>query len=292
MASLNRLTIKTVIVLSLIIHSTFYISTAESATESETENTTQKEYILGIGDIIKIQVWENEDLNRTVEISQEGVFTFPLVGKLRALGLSVFETESQLQARLADGFLVAPQVSVTVIEYKSQKVLIFGEVIKPGTFIIKGATPLLEVIARADGLTNKAGHLVKIVRNDNLAFKNKVNKKIMIAPHSEITMIDLRQLSQGAATEKSTVYGGDSIYVEKIAHIYVTGEVKNPGPFEWEEGLTIRQVISLAGGPSKRASIGRTKVIRIIHGEEKEWSLKMSDLVKPNDIVKVPESYF
>jgi protein involved in polysaccharide export with SLBB domain len=160
------------------------------------ESPPETGYTIGVGDILDIQVWDNEDLHRKVEVSQDGVFTFPLIGQVHAAGLSPFGLETLLKKKLADGYLIAPQVTVTVEAYESQKIFIYGEVKKPGSYVLK----------------------------------------------------------QG--------------------------------------GMTVRQAVSLAGGPSQRGAIKRTKIIRIQNGTEKEFKAGMSDPVMPGDIIKVPESYF
>lgn len=251
-----------------------------------------KDYILGIGDVIHIQVWEHEDLNRKVEISQEGAFTYPFVGQVQAGGLSIIQLETLLRGKLANGYLVAPQVTVAVQEYKSQKIYIFGEVRKPGTYVIKGATPLHEIIAGADGLTEKAGRQIRIVRSSGPSGDVPAGDTPSALADANTVTVSVEALAPGTTGAATLVQGGDTVYVDKGAHIYVIGEVVNPGRFDWEDGATVHQAISLAGGPSKRASMGRTKVIRVIDGREKPLSLGMNDPVQPNDIIKVPESYF
>ncbi len=80
------------------------------------ENHSNKEYVIGPDDVLEIQVWDNEDLHRTVEVSQEGAFTFPLIWKVNADGLSVFEIENLIKNRLANGYIVAPHITVNVLE--------------------------------------------------------------------------------------------------------------------------------------------------------------------------------
>src|SRR4030067_3475028 len=84
--------------------------TSQKQQETISTDTSGKEYVVGSEDVLEIQVWGNDDLQRTVEISQEGAFTFPLIGKIHAAGLSVFELEKLLKKLLADGYLREPQV--------------------------------------------------------------------------------------------------------------------------------------------------------------------------------------
>ncbi len=78
-----------------------------------------------------------------------------------------------------------------------------------------------------------------------------------------------------------------------MPRIYVIGEVRRPGEFKWESGLTVRQAISRSGGPNERAALNRTKIIRINkNGKEKKIRVRMDDLARPEDIITVPGRYF
>lgn len=264
----------------------FSISSTLSSAE---ESLPNKEYIIGAEDLLEIQVWGNDDLHRTVEVSKEGAFTFPLIGKVHAAKLSVFELEQRLKERLADGYLAEPQVTVTVSKYKSQKVIVLGEVRKPGSYVIKGKTHILEIISSAEGLTDKAGRIVTIVRpqspprNEGLTGKNTESKTIVV---------DLDQVTGGGSDDRFFVIDGDSIHVSKCPPIFVTGEVNKPGEYKWENRLTVHQAISCAGGPTKKGALNRTRIIRSENGQEKKFKPGLSDTVKPYDIINVPESYF
>ena len=250
-----------------------------------------KEYIIGSGDILEIQVWGNEDLNRTVEVSQEGLFTFPFIGTVHAADLSVFKLEKLVTAQLADGYLVAPQVTVTVKEYHNQKAYLLGEVKKPGSYMLKQSIMLHELISEAGGFTDDAGVTATIVRTRS-SMQTGAPVSIEKAQKNELIIVDLDTIGTDNKNSRFTVLPGDSIYINKAARIFVTGEVEKPGKFKWEKGLTVRQAISLAGGPTKRAAPNRTRIIRIENKTEKVIKPYMSDTVIPDDIVKVPESYF
>ncbi|MDR4499432.1 MAG: polysaccharide export protein [Candidatus Scalindua sp.] len=128
------------------------------------ENLSDSEYILGPEDVIDIKVWDNDDLNLQVEISQQGSFTFPLIGKVKAKGLSVFALEKLISEKLADGYIKSAQVTVNVRSYKTQKVFVLGQVKKPGVFNMKGNINILELISMAGGFGSEAERTVTIVR--------------------------------------------------------------------------------------------------------------------------------
>jgi polysaccharide export outer membrane protein len=253
---------------------------------------SKNNYVVGPGDLLDIQVWDNSDLNRTVEISQEGSFSFPFVGKINASNLSVFQIKRLLVKKLSDGYLVAPQVSITVAEYRNQKVFLFGEIARPGSYVLKHRSHLLEIISEAGGFTPQRGTTGVVVRPEAGASK-QTPTSIQDAKKSEIIHINLDQLLSGAAgTPPVYVMPGDSIYIGESEKIFVTGEVRRPGELRWEKGLTVRQAVSMAGGGTPRASINRVRIIRNDNGAEKIIKPGLGDPVLPNDIIKVPESYF
>ena len=251
------------------------------------QSQPDKEYIIGAGDILEIQVWDNEDLHRKVEVSHEGEFTYPLIGKVNGSGLSVFGLETIIKERLADGYLIRPQVTVSVVEYKSRKIFLFGEVKKPGTYFVRRKPHLLELISEAGGFADRAGRTITIVRPGS-SLKSQVPVPLEEAKENEIITVDRVRLTSGNADASFFVSEGVSIYVSKAPRIFVTGKVEEPGEFKWEAGLTVRQAIILAGGPGTWGSSKRASIVRIENGVEKELEADMNDTVRPFDIIKVP----
>ena len=249
------------------------------------------EYRIGIDDILDIQVWDNKDLNCVVEVTKEGSFTFPLIGKVYTAGLSTFELENHIKTRLADGYLINPELSVTIKTYNNQKVFLLGEVKNPGNYILKNKTHILELISMAGGFTDAAGRIIKILRPMKLE-QNKSVRKTIDPGKNSIIMIDLGKYSDDIAFNMFYVASGDIIYVNEVPRIFVNGEVRKPGEFEWEADLTVRQAVSLAGGYTDKAALKRTTTIRLINGKEKEINTNMGDTVMPDDIIKVPGRYF
>lgn len=264
------------------------LATSPGTAQDESDNT----YVVGPGDVLNIQVWDHNDLSRTVEISQDGIFTFPFIGQVDTSNLSIIQIERLLTRKLSDGYLVAPQVNITVTEYRNQTVFLLGQVARPGSYVLKHRNHLLELISKAGGFTEQRGTTCTIVRPGSGANK-KEPTAIHAAQKSEIIQINLDELLSGAeGTPPFYVMPGDSIYISGSEKIFVTGEVRRPGIFRWEKGLTVRQAVSMAGGKTPRASISRIRIIRNDNGVEKMVKPKMGDTVLPNDIIKVPESYF
>ena len=250
-----------------------------------------KQYKVGPGDVLNIQVWDHNDLNRVIEVSQDGSFSFPFIGQINVLEHSVYEIESLLAKKLGDGYIVGPQVVITVDQYNNKKVYLFGEVQRPGSYPIRGDVRLLELISEAGGFTDNRGSTCKIVRpKENSQTDTPVS--IENAEPHEIMTIDLYLLLAGYSRENIVLMPGDSVYINQVDHFFVIGEVRSPGEVKWKSGLTVRQAISIAGGGTPNAAVGRTRIVRLVNGQEVEIKPGLSDPVLPNDIVKVPQSYF
>lgn len=240
-----------------------------------------QEYVLGEGDLLKITVYENNDLTTEARISGDGKISFPLVGSLNLTGITVSQAEKKLTALLADGFLVDPHVTIFVSEYRSKKVTILGEVKKPGLYELSADVTILEIISKAEGLTEQAG--------DEVMIKHRSAVK---GVEGDNVSINLKSLNQGGEASNIMVQDGDRIYVTKSGFVYVTGEVKKPGAYKYEQGMTVMKAIALAEGLTDKAAPGRTKLIRKIGGGESTFKVDMGTQVQPDDVVSVPESFF
>lgn len=244
-----------------------------------------QEYIIGESDLLHITVYDNPDLTTDARVTGEGMITFPLIGELQVGGLTTAEAQKKIAELLQKGFIKKPQVSVFIAEYKSKKVTALGEFNKPGLVELKGNATLMEVISNAGGVTTNAGDVI-VIQRQVLKPGTDTKKEVTIT-------IDLTKLLEGAKiTENLNVVDGDSIYVPRAAFVYVTGEVRTPGAYKITKGLTVLRSITLAGGFTEKAWKGRTNIIRKEGTGEKNIDAKMEDLVKPDDVVVVPQSFF
>jgi polysaccharide biosynthesis/export protein len=276
--------------LALMVMSAFLIVLSVFCAPSQT--LAEKNYAVGPGDVLNIKVWDHEDLDRSVEVSEEGAFTFPFIGKVTVSGLTTFRIEKMLEDKLADGYLIAPQISISMAEYRNQRAFVFGEVKKPGVYMLTHPYNLLELISEAGGFTEERGSTCTIVRPES---KTKKDQPTLIkdAGKNEIITIDIEKLISGELVATMPyVRPGDSIYIGQAERIYVTGEVKIPGEYKWKRGITVREAVSLAGGGTAKSAVNRTQIIRKVNGSEQVIKPNLADPILPNDIIKVPESYF
>jgi polysaccharide export outer membrane protein len=123
-----------------------------------------QEYRVGEGDVLKISVYDNPDLEKTVRVSGEGAIVLPLIGEVSVGDLTVSAVTRRITDLLADGYLINPHVSVFVEEFRSKKAIILGEVNRPGLYEISGDITFLEMISKAEGFTKTAGNRAVIKR--------------------------------------------------------------------------------------------------------------------------------
>lgn len=243
-----------------------------------------QDYILGENDLLKITVYENEDMDTESRISGDGMISFPLVGPVRVAGLTVIEAEKELTLLLADGYIIDPQVTVFVKEYRSKKVTILGEVNKPGLYELDGSATLVQIISKAEGLTEKAGDKVLIKRCGAIGTGGDEIQSITV---------NLKDLNEaGDASSNTDIQDGDRIFVTRCGLVYVTGEVRKPGAYRHEEGMTVIKAIALAEGLTDKAAPGRTSLIRKIEEGEVAIDVEMGCTVQAGDVISVPESIF
>jgi len=248
------------------------------------------DYVIGPQDVLTIQVFDQADLGGKYTVEADGTFSFPLIGRVQAGGLTLRAFETELRRKLADGYFKNPQVTAAVETYRSQRVFVMGEVRQPGPVSLTGGMTLIEALARAGSTLPTASGDVAIVRAPKDA-------KGPVLPGQDasvnIERASIKDLEGGALSQNVDLHDGDTIFVPKAETIYVFGQVKNPGAYSLtERETTILQALSLAGGVTENGAMNRVKIVRIVKGEKKEIKTKLTDLVKPGDTVIVPERYF
>lgn len=250
----------------------------------------QTDYIIGSQDVLAITVYDQPDLSGTFNVEADGSFTFPLVGRVAAGGQTLRALEEDLEARLADGYLKHPQVSVAVEQYRSQRIFLMGEVRAPGAYQLTGDMTLIEALARAGSVTASAGDEVMIVRPRES--RSDAGPLTPDDEDAEIIRVDLRALQAGELSHNVPLRDGDTLVVLRAQAVYIFGQVKSPGAFSIEKGTTVLQALSLAGGVTDRGSTGRVFVVREVDGKKKEFKVKLSDTVEPGDTLIVKERFF
>lgn len=248
-------------------------------------------YRMGPGDILQVTVYGYEDLAQTVVVQPDGTFPFPLVGRVKAEGLTVSDLQASLRETLGTGFIKNPQVAVVVKEYRSKRVFVVGEVARPGPYPLAGTMTLVELLATAGPLTANAATELALVRPGPGA--EGPTLPVDGAPTNAVVIrVDVRDLQSGNLAKNVALEANDTLFVPQAPRVYVSGEVRNPGAFPYAPGMTVRQLIGLAGGFSEDGSTRGVRVIRSVEGRAKERKVPLEDPVQPGDTVLVKAKLF
>lgn len=248
-------------------------------------------YLVGPADVLKIVVFEEPALSSNYAVDSDGTITFPFLNRVEVRGKTLSEVESILQTGLRAGLVLRAQVSVEIAQYRSRSIYVMGEVKAPGKYTIEGQATLLEVIAKAGSFTNAAGPDIILQR-----YKNGMAAAVAEAPASpsspdtaEMLRVKIDDLKNGLFSANILLQDSDTIIIPAAERYYVTGFVKTPGVFTLRAGMTVQQAIAEAGGLTERGSDRRIKITRKINGKDTDIDAKMSDAIRPNDTIKVPQ---
>jgi polysaccharide export outer membrane protein len=250
---------------------------------------TGQDYRIGPGDILRVTVYGHDDLTQTVVVQPNGSFVFPLIGPVAAAPATPAEVEGKVTKLLAKGLIRDPKVTVVVQEYRSKVVFVVGEVTRPGSYPLAGRTNVVEILARAGPLSPNAGSDVIVVRP-----RARVDRPVLpdAAQQAEVLRVDMRAVRAGRLDQNLLLQPNDTVFVPEATRFFVSGEVRNPGAFPFNAGLTVRQAVSLAGGFTEDASTKSPRVVRQVLGKAKELKVKLDDPIQPGDTVVIKARLF
>ena len=248
-------------------------------------------YIVGPQDVLAITLFDQQDLSGKYTVEADGTFTFPLIGRVKAGGMSLRDVEQALRTQLSDGFFKNPQVSVSVEQYRSQRIFVVGEVRTPGPYPLVGDMTLIEALARAGSTTEHAAGEALIVRSSD---GSRSSGPLLPDQKNgaDVIRVDVKALQSGRLSENATLRDGDTIFVPRAELVYVFGHVHNPGAYTLQSGVTVLQALSLAGGVTDRGAMSRIRIARLLEGKRTELRVKLDDIVQPGDTIIVGERFF
>jgi len=273
-----------------------------------------KDYKVGPEDQLVIEIFGQDKLNRELRVNGQGEITMPLAGVVKVGGMTPQEIEKRLTELYDAKYLVNPQITVAVKEFRHQRVAVTGAVAKPGSYEIIGPRTLLEVLSLAGGFINQgyptgggaqAGDVVNIIRHQNAPDLAKTMKEGTaaqpFAPKTETMVIDLRRLVSGQEPQLNIpVRNGDVVHVPFAGTAYVLGGVRKPGNIAVKENITISQAVAMAGGVDPILGTSSITIMRFDdQGKPISINTNLSSIIartdpdlplKDSDVVVVQES--
>ena len=259
-------------------------------------------YRLGPGDEVTLHVLDLEEIgDKPFRLDSNGEITVPLAGRLQAGGLTTRQMEAELTKRLQT-YLRAPQVVVSVTQFRSQPVSVLGAVNTPGVFQIEAGKTLYQALSLAGGLRPDAGALIRITRRKSEGpiplpgAEPDTSGEFNVAQVSVASVMDARNPAGNI-----TVRPNDVISVPVTEVVYVVGSVLKPGGFALgqNESLSVLQAVAKAEGLDKEAVPKRARILRnVLRGApQAEVAINVKAMLAgqapdvplgPNDILFIP----
>lgn len=256
-------------------------------------------YKLGARDVISVSVFAGgeEQVKVDLTISDQGTVNFPFIGSTQAKGLTTADLERKVTAPLEAQYFVDPQVHIQVKDYQSLQFSISGAVKNPGNYSMTSSTTIMDLIAKAGGVTSERGTVAYLMRKDDQTGDRGEPEKINLQ----------KLLDEGDMALNAKLESGDSVYIPLAkglntseSKVYVSGEVKKPAPVEYQPGLTALAACIEAGGFTQYAAANRATLVRTQNGVQKIIKIDLEKVTKgtlqdiplqPGDRLDIPESW-
>jgi polysaccharide export outer membrane protein len=245
------------------------------------------DYVVGGQDILKITVFDEPTMSGSYRVDTDGSFQYPMLGRVAVGGMRVREVEQMLKTKLEDGYIKRAQVAVDVEQFRSRSIFVVGEVRTPGKYPMTAQMSLIEALAAAGSTTAAASSDVMILRPRDAASAQALTPEQV--DQSNVTRVNLADLQLGRLSQNVTLVEGDTIFVPKAEKFFITGQIRSPGAYTYERGLTVLQAISLAGGLTEKGSSRRLKVIRSVKGKKTQQGINLADAIQPGDTLVIPQ---
>lgn len=232
-------------------------------------------YKLGANDEVEVTIYGlGQQQNQVVRtrIKEDGTITLPFLGAVPARDRTARQLAQQISSDLrSGGYFNNPSVNVDVTQYVSNIVTVWGQVGTPGIYPLDRPLTIGMAVARAvGGRSDGADYVILQRRNDPI--KHEI-------PFDSLT---------GEWSTAVPVEAGDTLYVPVAPVVFVYGQVNAPGALIVRSGMTLRQILARAGGPTLGGSQNN---ITIYRGDQKLKKAKLDEPVQPNDTVYIHERF-
>jgi polysaccharide export outer membrane protein len=262
------------------------------------------DYRIGPDDLLQVTIYNIPEKDASVtprtvalRVSQEGIIVVPLIGTVSAKGMTTGELEKDLAKRY-EKYIRNPSIGVMVAEYR-QRVSVMGAVQKAGVFELNGPRTVMDMLALAGGLSDRAGNQVHVYREDGKGGRLTYVIDLMVLANTTGLIMD----EKNAAMVNMAVQAGDVVNVPQSGMFFVDGAVLRPGSYPLGRNYTLSQALATAGGVNIELADASAITIYRRRGPEKVENIPVDlDKVKageatdpqvqPDDLISVPMSGF
>lgn len=213
-----------------------------------TEVPVPADYVIGSGDELRVQLYGSQNRSLRLVVSRDGSVNFPELGPIHLAGLTFNAARQTIEARVSQQ-MIGVQVSVTMGEVRTIRVLVTGEAVQPGYYTVSGLATMTTAL-HASGGVKPIGSL----RNIELKRQGRVVRRL--------DLYDI--LIRGDTSDDTHLLPGDAIFIPPVGQtVAVEGEVKRPAIYELRDEATVAEVIQIAGGLTAEADPRRISLTQI-----------------------------
>jgi polysaccharide export outer membrane protein len=266
-------------------------------------------YRIGPRDVLTLTIYAGGEKQQVTHltVSSQGMINVPFIGSVRAEGLTISQLEKLVAKPLAADFFVDPEINIVIKEYHSLQYYISGAVGSPGLYEMKSKATLMELIAKAGGVSSNRGNIAYILHQSTNHVSPEKKNHSFFSNKDPVKINLTKLLDKGDMSQNIVLRSGDVVYIPLQASlnlseskIYVEGEVKDPGVYDYQEGLTALNACIMAGGFSKFAAPNRTRIIRQNGKQQIIIKINLNDVkkgkipdaeIKPGDRIHIPETW-
>jgi polysaccharide export outer membrane protein len=255
--------------------------------------------MLGVGDTVRVTVFQNPDLTTETRITDAGTISFPMIGEVPLAGLTPTAAEGRIAQMLEQGkFVLKPQVNLNVTKLRSRQVTVLGQVAKPGRYPLEDPSlSVIDAIAIAGGIVQTGDDKDAVIvghdgntRMVNISFDGAA--KNAFAGNAERSAF-VGTAKSGDLASNVQLDSGDTVYVQRAPVFYIYGEVQKAGAYRLEPVMTVMQAIAVGGGITPRGTERGLKIRRKeTDGNIRTIDAKLTDRLVADDVVYVAESLF
>jgi polysaccharide biosynthesis/export protein len=265
-------------------------------------NAASMDYQIGPEDLLEITLFNIPEASgterhltpriTTVRVSQKGQISLPLIGQQTVMGITLSTLEDNLRVAY-DKYIHNPEVGVLVKEYR-QRASVLGAVQKPGVFELTGPKTVIDLLAMAGGINEKAGSQVHIYRNGVNGRETHVLDLAVLA--NNVGLLN----AENASMFNLAVQPGDTINIPEAGMFFVDGAVRKPGSYPLGRRYSLSQALATAGGVDVELYSSAISILRRNGaGDVETIVIDLDDVVsgaaadpqlQPDDVVIVPTS--
>jgi polysaccharide export outer membrane protein len=263
---------------------------AQTGSPSLIPRVAPESLLIGRGDQIAINVYNEPDQSQTVYVDDAGNVPLQMGGSVHVAGLTPEQAAKAISDHLREAQIMSnARVTVVVIGFATQAISVLGEVVKPGTVLVTTPRRILDVISLAGGFTAISDRLRVTVQHGS-------------NPKDAQTVILSNAPDVALQSNNVIVYPGDTVVVPRAPVVYVVGDVAKPGAYvmQYDSHMTVLQAVAFAGGDQPDAKRTKVKLIRKTEGVTHEILVPFNAIEKgkaedmplmADDVLYVPFSF-